>query len=169
VRHAEGVFQFSFEVSEQLRARTDSTELEIFGFDGEHSRQGTLCCRWRIGLIREIHLQAHVVGHAANPVKFDWLEKTVRPSMSARAKAVLTINRGDQGFTNRIGGREADPWVPANRDFASLLSRLHPSKSEAQFFLPRRKGDGEGRLHFVEWFRRLLAEYREHQIVIFDP
>jgi hypothetical protein len=153
----------------QLHARTDSTELEIFGFPADHSHEGTLCCRWRIGRIREVHLQGHVVGHGASPVKFDWLEKATRPSVSARVRTALTINRGSPGFSSRIGGREADPWVPANRDLVSLFARLHPPKSEAQFFPRWGQGDGEGRLQFVEWFRALLAKYRQHQMVIFDP
>ncbi len=168
-RDAEDVFECKFELGEQLRAMTDSTELEIFGFHGEHSREGTLCCRWRIGYVRELHLQGHVAGRGASPVKFDWLEKTTRRFMSARVKAVLTIKRGNLGFTNRIGGREADPWVPANRDLVSLFTRIHPPKSEGQFFLRWGKGDGEGRLQFVEWFRALLAKYWQHQMVIFDP
>lgn len=168
-RDADGVFEYKFELSDQLRARTDSTELEIFGFHGDHSREGTLCCRWRIGYVREFHLQSNVVGHGASPVKFDWLEKTTRPSVSARVKAALTINRSNLGFTNRIGGREADPWVPANRDLGSLFSRLHPPKSEGRFFLRWGEGDGEGRLQFVEWFKALLAKYQQHQMVIFDP
>jgi hypothetical protein len=168
-RDAEGLFECKFELSDQLHARTDSTELEIFGFHGEHSREGTLCCRWRIGYIRELNLQGHVVGNRASPVKFDWLEKTTRPSLSARVKASLTINRGNLGFTNRIGGREADPWVPVNRDLESLFGRLHPPKSEGRFFLRWGQGDGEGRLQFVEWFRALLAKYQKHQVVIFDP
>ncbi len=158
-----------FELSDQLRAMTDSTELEIFGFNCEHSREGILCCRWRIGYLREIHLRGHVVGHGPSPVKFDWLEKTTRPSVSERVKAALTINRGNLGFTNRIGGREADPWVSANRDLISLFARLHPSKSEGRFFLRWGQSDGEGRLQFVEWFRALLAKYQQHQMVIFDP
>lgn len=168
-RDAEDVFECRFELSDQLRARTDSTDLEIFGFHGDCSREGTLCCRWRIGYVREFHLQGHVVGHAASPVKFDWLEKATRQSVQARVKAALTINRGSMGFTNRFGGREADPWVPANRDLVSLFARLHPPKSEGQFFLRWGLGDGEGRLQFVEWFRGLLAKYQQHQIVIFDP
>ncbi len=168
-RDAEGVFECKFELGDQLRARTDSTELEIFGFHGDHPREGTLCCRWRVGYIRELHLRGHMVGHGASPVKFDWLEKATRPSASARVKAALTINRGNLGFTNRIGGREADPWVPANRDLVSLFARLHPPQSEGQFFLRRSEGDGDGRLQFVEWFRVLLAKYQQHQMVIFDP
>jgi hypothetical protein len=164
-RNAEDVFECKFEMSDQLRARTDSTELEIFGFHGDHSREGTLCCRWRTGYVREFHLQGHVVGHGASSVKFNWLEKTTRPAVSARVKAALTINRDNQGFTNRIGGREADPWVPANRDLKSLFARLHPPKSEGCFF-PHR---GEGRLQFVEWFKVLLAKHQQHQVVIFDP
>ncbi len=166
---ADGVFECKFELNDKLRARSDTTELEIFGLDSDHSPQGMLCCRWRIGYIREFHVQGHVTGHGASPVKFDWLEKTTRPSAAARVKAALTINRGNLGFTNRIGGREADPWVPANRDLTSLFARLHPPKSEGQFFLRWGKGDGEGRLQFVEWFRKLLAKHQQHQIVIFDP
>ncbi|MGO6982554.1 VPA1262 family protein [Rhizobium leguminosarum] len=168
-RDAEGAFQCKFELSEHLRPRVDSTELEIFGFDSDHSRQGTLCCRWRLSYVREIHFQGHMVGHGASLAKFDWLEKTTRPSSSARTKAALTINRGNHSFTNRIGGREADLWVPANRDLASLFTRVHPPKSEGRFFLRWSEGDGEGRLQFVEWFKTLLAKYEQHQIVIFDP
>lgn len=168
-RVAEGVFECRFELNEQLHARIDSTELEVFGFHGVHSREGILCCRWRVGYFREIHLQGHVVGRGASPVKFDWLEDTTRPSVLARVKAALTINRGNQGFTNRVGGREADPWVPVNHELTSLFKRLHPSKSEGQFFLRWGQGDGEGRLQFVEWFKALLGKYQRHQIVIFDP
>lgn len=168
-RCADGMFEYKFELSDQLRARTDTAELEVFGFHGDNSRESTLCCRWRIAYIREIHLQSHVVGHRASPVQFDWLEKTTRPSASTRVKAALTIKRGNLGFTNRVGGRGADPWVPVNRDFVSIFARLHPPKSEGQFFLRWGQSDGEGRLQFVEWFRALLAKYQQHQIVIFDP
>jgi hypothetical protein len=168
-RDSDGMFKCKFELSDQLRAMTDNTELEIFGFHGDHSTQGTLCCRWRVGYIREINLQGHVVGHKASPVKFDWLERATRPSESARMKASLTINRGDLGFSNRIGGRAADPWVPANRALVTLFARLYPPRSDGQFFLRWGQGDGEGRLQFVEWFRALLAKYQQHQMVIFDP
>jgi hypothetical protein len=168
-RNAEGEFECKFEMSEQLRAMTDSTELEVFGFQDGHSRSGMLCSRWRIGYIREIDIQGHLEGHRPNPVKFDWLEKTIRPSGSARVKAALTINRGNPGFTNHIGSRGADPWVKANRDIVSLFARLHPPKSEGRFFLRWGKGDPKGRLKFTEWFRALLTKYQQHQVVIFDP
>ncbi|WP_290681432.1 VPA1262 family protein [Halothiobacillus sp. 15-55-196] len=164
-RDTDGKFECKFELSDQVRARTDSTELEIFGFHGDYSREGTLCCRWRVGYIRELHFQGHMVGRGASPVKFDWLEKSTRPSAAERVKGALTINRGNPGFTNHIGGREADPWVPANRDLTSLFARLHPPRSEGLFF----QNMGEGRLQFVEWFRALLAKYQHHQVVIFDP
>ena len=166
---ADGVFECKFEVSEQLRARTDSTELEIFGFHSDHSGQGRLCCRWRVGYIREFHFQGHVIGGGASPIKFDWLEKATRPAASARVKAALTMKRGGPDFGSRVGGREADPWVPANRDLTALFSRLHPPKSDGRFFQRWSQGDGEGRLQFVEWFKALLAKYKEHQLVIFDP
>lgn len=168
-RDAEGLFESKFSLSDQLHARTDSTELEIFGFYDDHFSEGTLCCRWRVGYVREIHLQGHVANHGASPVKFDWLEKTARPPASERVRAALMINRDNLGFTNRIGGREADPWVPANRDLESLFVRLLPPKSEGQFFLRWGKSDGEGRLQFVEWFKAVLAKYQQHQVVIFDP
>lgn len=168
-RDSEGVFKCSFELGEQLHAISDSTELEIFGFHDEHSRAGMLCCRWRIDYIREIHLQGHIAGHRTSPVKFDWLEKVTRPSASARVKSALSITRGNLGFSNQIGQREEDPWVPANRDLVSLFARLHPPKSEGRFFMSWKQGDGEGRLQFVEWFRELLAKHPQNQIVIFDP
>lgn len=168
-RDADGVFECKFEVGDQLRAISDSTELDVFGFNGEHFREGTLCCRWRVGYVREIHIQGHAVGNGASPVKFDWLEKATRPSLASRVKAALSINRGNPGFSNRIGGREADPWVPANRDLISLFARLHPPKSEGRFFLHRDLGNSEGRLQFVEWFRELLTKHQQHQVVIFDP
>jgi hypothetical protein len=168
-RDTEGIFECKFELSDQLRARIDSTELEIFGFHDDLSQEGTLCCRRQIGYIREIHFQSHVVGHGSSPVKFDWLEKTTRPAASARVQAALTINRDPLGFTSHIGERKADPWVPVNRDLVSLFERLHPPKSGGLFFQRWGPSGGEGRLQFVEWFRTLLAKYQQHQIVIFDP
>lgn len=168
-RGKDGVFEYVFHVSEELRERTDSTELEIFGFPSAHSHEGVLCCRWRIGYVREINFQGYAVGQGASSVKFDWLENSTRPSMSGRVKAALTVNHGNLGFGNRIGGRETDPWVPANHGILSLFSRLHPPKSEGRFFQRWSMGDGEGRLQFVEWFRALLGKYQQHQIVIFDP
>lgn len=168
-RDSEGIFECKFELEDQLHARTDSAELEIFGFHGDHFREGVLCCRWRVSYVREIHLQGHVIDHRSNPVKFDWLEKTTRPSLSERVKAALTIDRDNGGFASRVGRREADPWVPVNRDLASLFARLHPPKSEGRFFLRWGQGDGEGRLQFVEWFRTQLTKYSQHQVIIFDP
>ena len=166
---AENVFECRFDLGDQLRAIADSTELEVFGFNDDHSRVGTLCCRWKMYYVREIHFQGNMSGRGASPVKFDWLEKTARSVKPSRVKAALTINRGNLGFANHVGGREADPWVPANRDLTSLFARLHPPKSEGQFFLRWGQSNGEGRLQFVEWFRELLAKHQKCQIVIFDP
>lgn len=168
-RNSDGTFECRFEVGEQLGAMTDSAELEVFGSHGDRTCEGTLCCRWGIGYVREIHLQGHVVGQGAKPIRFDWLEKTTRQIEPARVKAVLTINHGNQGFASRVGGREADPWVPANRDLVSLFERLHPPKSEGHFFLRWGQSNGEGRQQFVEWFKALLAKYQQQQVVIFDP
>lgn len=169
VRDDAGEFVCKFELSDQLREVTDSAELEIYGFHGDQASAGLLCCRWRIGYIREINFQGRLVSHGGGQVKFDWLERTVRPSESARAKAALTISRCDHGFGNSIGGRKADPWVSVNRDLVSVFARLHPPKSEGQFLLRWGNEDAESRLKFIEWFKALLAKYQQHQIAIFDP
>jgi hypothetical protein len=165
----EGVFEHRFELSDQLRAMCDSTEVEVFGFLGEQIYEGELCCRWRIGHVRELHLQVQAMGRGASPVKFDWLERTTKPSDEKRVKAALTINHGIHGSSSQVGGRQADPWVPANLNLASLFSKLHPPKSEGQFFLRWGPSDGQGRLEFVEWLKALLTKYNAHQVVIFDP
>ena len=165
----EGVFTYVFQVSEELRERADSTELEVFGFSNDSPLEGVLCCRWRVGYVREITFQGHVMRTGSSPVKFDWLEKATRPVMTDRVKAALTVNRSNLEFGNRIGGRKADPWVTANLELSSLFARLNPPKSEGKFFQRWTMGDGEGRLQFVEWFRSLLTKYQQHQIVIFDP
>lgn len=163
------VFVCKFILNNQLRAMTDSSELEIFGFQDEHSNEGTLCFRWRISYVREIHINANVIPNSTGAVKFDWLEKTTRPSTSARLKSALAFSQDSHGFTDIIGGRKVDPWLPINSDLASILSRLHPPKSDGRFFLRWSQGDGEGRLQFVEWFRALFNKYRQNQVVIFDP
>jgi hypothetical protein len=168
-RDPTGVFECRFEVSEPLCARTDTADLEIFGAAADDARQGVLCCRWRGGYIREVHIQGRIAGQSANPIRFDWLEKTTRPPQSARMKAALTVNHGNPEFGSQVGGRDTDPWVPANRNLAQLFTRLHPPRSDGRFFLRWGSSDGEGRLQFVEWFRALLAKYQQHQVVIFDP
>ena len=164
-----GILEGRFEIDEELRLRTDSTELEIYGSHDADAREGMLCCRWRVSYVREIHIHGNMIGNGSSPVKFDWLEKTVRPASSSRGKAARTLNRGGRGFESRVGGRDADPWVPVYRELQSLFERLHPPKSEGKFFLRWTKGDPEARLQFVEWFRALLTKYPQHQVVIFDP
>lgn len=168
-RDAAGLFEYKFLLSEQLRAKMDSSELEIFGVSSDYPNEGVLCCRWRNWYIREINFQGHMLGNGSSPVKFDWLEKTTRPSVSRRVKAALTINRGDGRFGSQIGKREADPWVPVNRELTSLFAQIHPTKSDGQFFPRWGVGDGEGRLQFVEWFKSLFAKFQHNQIIIFDP
>ncbi|MEZ2683331.1 VPA1262 family protein [Proteus vulgaris] len=164
-----GVYKYVFQVSKELWERTDNTELEIFGFSNDYPNEGVLCCRWRVGYVREINVLGHMVRQEASPVRFDWLEKATRPAMSERVKAALTVNRSNLGFGSSVGGRQADPWVPPNHELLSLFTRFHPPKSEGQFFQRWSMGDGEGRLQFVEWFKSLLSKYQQNQVVIFDP
>lgn len=168
-RDDSGVFQCEFQLSDELREITDSAELEIFGFHNDFSHAGVLCCRWRGGYIREVCLRCHVVGQSASPIKFDWLEKTAKPVTSARVIAARTHSQKNLGFTSNHGGRNVDPWVPANLELLSLFNRLHPPKSDGRFFLRWGPSNGEGRLQFVEWFRALLSKYHQHQVAIFDP
>ena len=62
-RAEEGEFECTFEVSDHLREMTDSTELEIFGFHGDFTSGGLLCCRWRVGYFREFKIEGHLVNH----------------------------------------------------------------------------------------------------------
>ena len=162
-------FECAFVVGAELRAIIDTAEVEVFGFKGSDARSGALCCRWRGSYIREINLQGTMLGGAASPMKFDWLEKTVRPSMAPRVAAATTPSRGKADFGSVVGDRKRDPWVPVNRTIVSLLSRLHPPKSEGRFFPRVSQGDGDGRLQLVEWLKALLGKYAQHQIIIFDP
>lgn len=168
-KNAAGTFSATFQISESLNEITDSTELEIFGVENDASGHGELCCRFKINYIREINLQSSLVG-STRTVKFDWLERTVISNPEEpRVKAALTIKRDELGFNSMIGGREVDAWVPANNNLKALLKRIHPPKSDGNFFPRMNQGEGNGRLQFVEWFKALLTKYRQHQVVIFDP
>jgi hypothetical protein len=168
-KNESGVFEYTFNIKEELRDITDSSELEIWGGTDALPHEGTLCCQWKVGYIREVNIQGHLVGQRKGAVKFDWLEKATRPAMSGRVRAALTVGCGDSGFGSRISKREGDPWVQANSELRSLFKITNPSKSDGQFFQRWSMGDGEGRLKFVEWFKALLAKYKKHQVVIFDP
>jgi hypothetical protein len=168
-RDTDGVFEYVFLVSQDMREIVDGTALDIYGSLNNYSDESVLCCKWQIGYVREINVQGHVMGQGSSPIKFDWLERASRPAMSERVKAALTVSRDNLGFENQIGGRQSDAWVPANRELRSLFARFHPSKSEGQFFTRLSEGDGDGRLKFVEWFKGILAKYNQHQIAIFDP
>ncbi|WP_419729811.1 VPA1262 family protein [Lichenicola sp.] len=164
-----GKFELSFRMSDDIRSRTDSTELEIFGFEIDKPQEGTLCCRWKVGYIREIAFQAYVVRPESRPVHFDWLEKKAKPSFSDRVKTTLTINQRDLGFNSLIGGSRTDPWVRVNSDFSAVFARLHPRLSNGRFFLCWNQGDGDGRIRFTEWFKALLEQHKQSQVIIFDP
>ncbi|MEJ7889890.1 VPA1262 family protein [Acinetobacter baumannii] len=169
-KNEDGLFECRFELDDQISACIDSTELEIFGFHDNTYKHGTLCSRWQIDYIREMHFQSQVVGHRrGRSFKFDWLEKTTRPADKPRVKTALTINHNNQDYAGHVGGREVDSWVPANREIATLFKRLHPQKSNGLFCLRWNQGNNDGRLQLVEWFKALLAQYQQHQIVIFDP
>jgi hypothetical protein len=164
-----GEFECEFEVPEQLRTVVDETEVEIYG-SAVDDRTSTLCCRWRIGYIREISVNGLLAGQGSSSVRFDWLEKVTKsPAASQRLRTAQTINQGGVGFSTHVGDRKDDPWGSVNRGVRSLFARMHPPQSGGRFFDRLSDGDGLGRLEFVEWVKDLLVRHQNHQVIIFDP
>lgn len=169
-KEATNVIECRFELPVGLGDIADSAELEIHGMkDGDAA--ATLCCNWKTYYLREISISGHGVGYSSAEVKLGWLDRALKKTLrgSARVKAAQTVNRGDCGFISTVGGRQADPWVTANRKVSELLGILHPPKSEARFFGRLSEGEGTERLQFVEWIKQQFAKYRDHQIIFFDP
>jgi hypothetical protein len=159
-----------FKVPEQLHPIADGAEIEIYGSRTGDEHAGTLCCRWRIGYIREITVNGYLAGHETGSVRMDWLERVTKSSAaSQRLKAAQVINQGRAGFLTHVGDRKIDPWVPINREVRSLFAKLHPPHSNGRFFDHLSEGDGLGRLEFVEWIKNLLIKHQNHQVLIFDP
>ncbi len=165
-----GEFECEFEVPEQLHPISDGTEVEVYGSKMEDNHTGSLCCRWRIGYIREIAINGHLEGNSAGSIHLDWLEKVTKsPAARKRLEAAQAINQGGTGFLTRVGDRSADPWVPINLEVKSLIAKLHPPKSNGRFFDRLCDSNGSGRLDFVLWIKDLLVNNQNHQVLIFDP
>lgn len=164
------LFEYIFEFDNKIGQISDFLEIEVFGFKNKTSNLGELCSRWACGFIRSIDLNINSVGNnRLSHTKFDWLEKTTNPNQLQRVHSALTENDSLRNSHSLIGGRDSDPWVKINHNLGSLFKQLHPSKSEAKFFLRWGLSNGEGRLQFVEWFKALLNKYKQNQIVFFDP
>ncbi|MDF7675854.1 VPA1262 family protein [Neisseriaceae bacterium ESL0693] len=170
-RKDDGIFKYEFQLPKKLWARKNAIEVEIFGYRNDCPHESILCCRWREAYVRGICSQITVIGNATKPNKFDWLEKTTKPTLHNRVKNALTPAHDSLRIENYIGSRIADPWVPINNELIYLFEQLHPPESKGNFFQRWNTGDGvgDGRLQFVEWFKALLEKYRQHQIIIFDP
>lgn len=164
------VIECNFQLPEGYGDISDSAEVEIYGLTTGNA-SAILCCKWKIYYIREISLSGTAVGGHSTEIKMGWLDRALKKEIrdSPRVKAAQTVRRGDSGFSSNIGGRQADPWVVANREIYKLLRSLHPPKSEARFFDRLSDGDGTGRLQFVEWIKDQLTKHRNHQIIFFDP
>lgn len=164
------LFVYTFEFEQKIGEISDFLEIEVFGFKNNATNLGELCSRWACGFIREIGLNINSLNSSNTAhVKFDWLEKTTNPNQLQRVHSALTKNDSLRNSHSLIGGRDSDPWVKINHNLGSLFKQLHPSKSEAKFFLRWGPSNGEGRLQFVEWFQSLLNKYEQNQIVFFDP
>ena len=150
-----------------LEAIRDAYVLEI---ETQNSHAGTnwLCYQWGALLVREIGQTMHFDGGQAL-FKSDWLSKALRPSHMSRLEEAQQITRHTKGTESVIGGREADPWVTANRHVTSTIKSLVPPMSEGRFFLRYSEGENTGRLELAEWINRLLANHRDKHIAWFDP
>jgi hypothetical protein len=164
------VIECRFELPTGIGDIADSVKLEIHGMKDGYA-VATLCCSWKIHYVREIFISGRAVGYANTEVKLGWLDRALKKTLrgSERVKAAQTAIRDDGGFMSTVGGRQADPWVTANRKVSELLSVLHPPKSEACFFGRMSEGDGSERVQLTEWFKQQFAKYRDHKIIVFDP
>jgi hypothetical protein len=163
---------YDFDVPVELRPIADGTEVEIYGSRTHDESAATLCCRWKIGYIREININGNLAGNGSGAVQLDWLERVTNksPAVSQRLKEAQLINQGHRGlFSTSVGGREADTWVPVNHEVRSLFAKLHPPSSEGRFFDRLSDSGGLSRLEFVEWTKDLLIKHQNHQILVFDP
>ncbi|MGC2966076.1 VPA1262 family protein [Paraburkholderia aspalathi] len=124
--------------------------------------------QWGAYLVREAGMQMHMQGDVTR-VDFDWLKIALHRSHTKRLEAAQTVSRGTHTSHNVVGGRQADPWVTANRQAANVASELVPPTSEARFFERYSEGDNTGRLALAEWFKRLFAAYQDKHVVWFDP
>ncbi|GEM_PF-771864 len=166
----EGKYSHTFAITNYLSEQNDTADVEVYWAKSEQPDEEVLCCRWRCSFVREIALRGSMVGPRTSVIKSDWLQKTVqRDDLKARADSVMTVNRRTPTFNDAVGGRNADPWVSINREVSELFSSLFPAASKGGFFERSGIGDKAGRLEFAEWFKKLLAKYSDHQVVIFDP
>ena len=162
-------FECSFELPERLRPIADEAEVEIYGVHDD-IESDDLCCRWRIGYIRQISLNTQVAATSPQSFRFDWLENVTKNlDASQRLKAALTVNQTQPGSVTQVGGRHADPWVDSNLAVKAFLNRIHPQPSEGRFFQRLSDSNGLSRLELVEWFKNLMLRHRNHQVIIFDP
>ena len=131
------------------------------------SQSDGLCCRWRIGYIRQISLNT-------TPGTSQQFSAPIGRRTSQRSQHISTVESGIDGkpkpawqrYTVR---RHADPWVDANWAVESFLNRVHPQPSEGRFFQRLSDSNGLSRLELVEWFKYLMLRHRNHQVIIFDP
>lgn len=159
-------YQCRFSVDDAIAEIRDAAEIEIYA--NNEGKQADLIDRWHMSYVREISFNMHVIGANQQPTKFEWLEKTIKPKQADKVKVLLTpVTNSPQ--TNIINGRKLDSWVSVDRQFSRKFNQLLPQPSEGQFFLRWGPSDGEGRVQFVEWFKKLFEKYQSYQVVIFDP
>ena len=159
-----------FDTADYVRDATDELKIEIYGRN-EQPESSQIMCSYGVYFIREMNFTLHNVSNfVSGQVRSEWLTRVTKLSPeSERLKAAQSINQAPTGSSNSISGGNPDPWVSVNRGTVSQFLKWLPAKSDGAFFDRYSEGDGLGRLEFVEWIRRVLGQYRKHQILIFDP
>jgi len=168
-KNKDGLFTYTFDLTEKLFKSADSTYIEIFGFPASPPNEGFLCCRYKVSYVREMNFNIGFSDNNSNSVNFDWLDKTTNKKQSDRVVKALTSSLKNHASNTKIGGRKVDSWVTVNQQLKSTFKTLYPKKSKGQFFPRISESSGEGRLQFVEWFKGIIEKHHKQHITILDP
>ncbi|EJB5271502.1 hypothetical protein MW651_004210 [Vibrio vulnificus] len=158
-----------FEAGQKVFDITDSVKVDIFAFNSIDSDESFLCSSWKVHYVREINLNMSFIGSRSSPVKFDWLEKAATPQTAKRVEQAMSFLADNNISSSKVGGRKVDSWVQENQALKLLLTKLNPAPSEGRFFLKASQSNGDGKLQFVEWFKKVMGRNQNRHIAIFDP
>ncbi|MDO5668201.1 MAG: VPA1262 family protein [Alcaligenaceae bacterium] len=166
---SEYVFEYKFEVSDDVNLLSDSTEVEIYGYANTKPGVSSLCCRYRVYYIREVELSTSMLSSDNRTAHYNWLERNLKKIEKTRALVAQTRTQDNPKFKSLISIRKSEPWVSVNQELKPLLTLLSPSKSEGKFILSRNRDNNSGKLELTEWFKKLFSDFSTNEIIIFDP
>ena len=157
---------FSVDINEQWQEAVDGQRFELYG-KNKNSSELVLIHRSTANFLREVSGQISLVsisGTVANP----WLTQyTKLNEKHNRVQAALLIRKSNQKIESHISYRDSDPWVQSNLNIKQTVKLAFPGTTEGKFF-PRHT-EGEGRLEFVEWWKRIFSQHAGDAFIIFDP